>query len=454
MKDLEQIQPRHINTIDEMLINNFMTVMTNLTNILVTVVVLVSTVPLLVFILLFLAIYYKQQYAYFSQSNRELKDKQNTVRAFEAEPALLSRLIDDLNKQQHAAYLLKVGVCWLGIRLEFIGTLIATVGCLSFVYHHQLNLIVNEVFASLAGVSLGYLLTLSLYLYFTIQVASEFKANMVAIEHIRQYIKVEQEAPHHIPADKALDKEWPSNGQIEFKNYQLRYRPDLPLVLKGVDIIIPSRAKVGIVGRTGSGKSTLMYGLTRLVEPAGGKIILDGIDITTVGLAKLRSNIAIVPQDPVLVSGTVRTNLDPFGQHHDDRLMDALDRVGLCTGGSSSAVKTLEDKIDQDGSNFSAGQRQLLVIARALIGGAYVVICDEATSSIDAGADARIQQVFRDDFAHAMTLTVAHRLNTIMDSTHILVMSDGKVVEFDSPNNLLAKGGLFKDLVDKWEEEH
>ncbi|KAL7549224.1 hypothetical protein ACHAWF_012492 [Thalassiosira exigua] len=416
-----------INTIDEMLIGNFMSVMGMMSNILVTIVVLVSAVPILFIILPFLAIYYKQQHAYFSQSNRELKRIESaskspiyalfaetlngycTIRAFEAEPALLSRLIDDLNKQQHAAYLLKVGNCWLGIRLEFIGTVLVTVGCL---------------------------------------------ANMVAIERVQEYIKVEKEAPHHIPADKALDKEWPSNGQIEFKNYQLRYRPDLPLVLKGVDIIIPSRAKVGIVGRTGSGKSTLMNGLTRLVEPAGGKIILDGIDITTVGLAKLRSNIAIVPQDPVLFSGTVRTNLDPFGQHHDDRLMDALDRVGLCTGGSSSAVKSLEDKVEQDGSNFSAGQRQLLVIARALLGGASVVICDEATSSIDAEADSRIQRVFRDDFAHATTLTVAHRLNTIMDSTHILVMSDGKALEFDSPSNLLAKGGLFKDLVDKWEEEH
>jgi ABC-type multidrug transport system fused ATPase/permease subunit len=151
----------------------------------------------------------------------------------------------------------------------------------------------------------------------------------------------------------------------------------------------------------------------------------------------------------------VKTNLDPFDMHTDDRLTDALKRVGLWTSSeAASAVNSLRDSVLQDGGNFSVGQRQLLVIARALLDGAGVVICDEATAAIDAEADARIQRVLRNDFANATTLTVAHRLNTIMDSTHILVMADGKAVEFDTPSNLLAKGGLFKDLVDRWEEEH
>lgn len=177
-------------------------------------------------------------------------------------------------------------------------------------------------------------------------------------------------------------------------------------------------------------------------------------DIATVGLTKLRSNIAVIPQDPVLFSGSVRSNLDPFDQYAEEKLMDVLDRVGLHSYDSSSAINSLEDAVDQDGGNFSSGQQQLLVIARVLLDGAAVVICDEATSSIDAEADARIQRVFRNDFADSTTLTIAHRLNTILDSTHILVMSDGKSVEFDTPSALLAKGGLFKDLVDKWEEEH
>ena len=197
-----------------------------------------------------------------------------------------------------------------------------------------------------------------------------------------------------------------------------------------------------------------MTALMRLVELDGGKISLDGVDISKLGLRRLRSGIAVIPQDPVLFSGTVKSNLDPFDTHSKERLLEVLERVGLLSRDSSSAINSLDDGVLQDGANFSAGQRQLLVIARALLDGAGVVICDEATAAIDAEADARIQRVLRTDFANATTLTVAHRLNTIMDSSHILVMADGKAVEFDTPSNLLSRGGLFKDLVDKWEEEH
>ena len=199
-----------------------------------------------------------------------------------------------------------------------------------------------------------------------------------------------------------------------------------------------------------------MTALMRLVELDGGRILLDNIDTKTIGLRKLRSNIAVIPQDPVLFSGSIRTNLDPFNEHSPERLMDVLVRVGLCNEDSStaSAVNSLDDPVQQDGQNFSAGQRQLLVIGRALLDGASLVVIDEATSSIDAEADARIQKLLRSEFCDATTLTVAHRLNTIFDSDFILVMSDGKAEEFDTPKRLISKGGLFKDLVDKWEQEH
>ena len=202
------------------------------------------------------------------------------------------------------------------------------------------------------------------------------------------------------------------------------------------------------------GKSTLMAALMRLVELDSGSIVIDGIDISKLGLKRLRSSIAVIPQDPVLFSGSVRTNLDPFKQHSDAHLIGVLQRVGLWVTEQFSCIRSLEEDVLQDGENFSVGQRQLLVIARALLDGAGLVICDEATASIDAESDARIQRVLRTDFASATTLTVAHRLNTIMDSTHIMVMADGKCVEFDTPTNLLARGSLFKDLVDKWEEKH
>ena len=204
----------------------------------------------------------------------------------------------------------------------------------------------------------------------------------------------------------------------------------------------------------GAGKSTLMAALMRLVELDGGKIVMDGVDTSKLGLRRLRSSIAVIPQDPVLFSGTVGTNLDPFDNYTEGELLDVLERVGLWNSDGPSAVSSVGDKVLQDGSNFSVGQRQLLVIARALLDGAGVVICDEATAAIDAEADQRIQKVLRTDFAKATTLTVAHRLNTIMDSTHILCMADGKAVEFDTPSKLLQKGGFFKDLVDKWEEEN
>jgi ATP-binding cassette subfamily C (CFTR/MRP) protein 1 len=191
----------------------------------------------------------------------------------------------------------------------------------------------------------------------------------------------------------------------------------------------------------------------RLVELDEGSIDIDGEDISRIGLRLLRSKIAVIPQDPVLFSGNVRVNLDPFDKHEDTKLIEVLQRVGLWVTEEFSCIRSLSDVVQQDGENFSVGQRQLLVIARALLDGAGLVICDEATAAIDAEADARIQRVLRTDFANATTLTVAHRLNTIMDSTHILVMSDGQCAEFDTPANLLARGGLFADLVNRWDEE-
>jgi ATP-binding cassette, subfamily C (CFTR/MRP), member 1 len=204
-----------------------------------------------------------------------------------------------------------------------------------------------------------------------------------------------------------------------------------------------------------------MVALLRIVELDEGKIFIDGVDHKTLGLNKLRSKIAVIPQDPVLFSGSVRTNLDPFGLELDDaRLYQVLTRVGLYTSSqpmwSSSSlssmanalVQSLEDEVQDGGGNFSVGQRQLMVIARALLGGATIVIMDEATASVDADTDARIQAVMRSEFAKATTITVAHRINTIMDSDLILVMDNGKASEFDTPQALLARGGMFADLVE------
>lgn len=202
-----------------------------------------------------------------------------------------------------------------------------------------------------------------------------------------------------------------------------------------------------------------MAALMRLVELDSGKILIDGVDIEKLGLANLRSKIAVVPQDPVLFSGTIRSNLDPFNQYTDVQLFEVLSRVGLYTttsGNSStsslnslanSMVQSLEDPVFEGGNNFSVGQRQLMVISRALLRDASIVIADEASAAVDADTDSKIQKVMRTEFAKATCITVAHRLNTIMDSDYILVMDNGRAAEFDKPSTLLSRGGLFRDLV-------
>merc|ERR1711957_804288 len=237
-------------------------------------------------------------------------------------------------------------------------------------------------------------------------------------------------------------------GQIQHAS--MRYR-DGPLVLKDVTVAVKGGEKVGVVGRTGSGKSSLMNALFRIteMEPDGGKIIIDGLDIANIGLNPLRLNLSIIPQDPVMFSNTVRYNLDPFKEKSEYELWDALKKVQLA---EAIAVMPggLDEQVAEGGVNFSQGQRQLLCIARSLLRKPKILVMDEATASIDNETDATIQRMIRENFQDATVLTIAHRLNTIMDSDRILVLDDGHIVELDTPENLMAKeSGHFKAMVDK-----
>lgn len=339
-----------------------------------------------------------------------------------------------------------------------MGTLFITLACLLSVWQHTIRG-ADLRFAGLAGLSISYALSVTQSLNWSVRMASDLEASMIAVERVRTYCEIESEAPRNTGVDESLPKSWPTGGKITFQDASLRYRPGLPLVLKGLDIEIPPGSKCGVVGRTGAGKSTLMVSLLRIVELDSGKVSIDGFDIRTIGLTKLRSNIAVIPQDPVLFSGTIRTNLDPFDEHSNADIFDALTRVGLYSVAKASTsvtslsslalnhVQSLNDPVKSEGSNFSVGQRQLLVIARALLSGASIVIMDEATAAVDADSDSRIQRVIRDEFSNATCITIAHRINTIMDSDFILVMDDGKAAEFDTPQNLLRKGGMFRGLV-------
>ncbi|KAF5092373.1 hypothetical protein D0Z03_002899 [Geotrichum reessii] len=281
--------------------------------------------------------------------------------------------------------------------------------------------------------------------------------NMNAVERIHQYAEeLESEASFHI-SETAPEPSWPSEGKINFHHVYMAYQPTLPPVLKDLNISVGKGEKIGICGRTGAGKSTIMHALYRMTELSSGKIEIDGIDIATLGLHELRSRLSIIPQDPVLFQGTVRSNIDPFGTANDTDLWNALRRSWLLdsteynkiqNGTATSNVKFhLDEPVIDDGANFSLGERQLLALARALVRNTQILILDEATSSVDFHTDNKIQTTISKEFAHCTILCIAHRLRTIINYDKILVLEAGEVVEYDSPLNLfLREDGVFRSM--------
>merc|ERR1712223_2329044 len=239
---------------------------------------------------------------------------------------------------------------------------------------------------------------------------------------------------------------WPNLGSVEFKNYGMRYREGLDLVVKAINANIKGGEKVGIVGRTGAGKSSLTVALFRLVEPAQGTICIDGLDIAEMGLHELRTKLTIIPQDPVLFSGTLRINLDPFYQHNDDELWKALELAHLKEY-ANSLESGLQHEVAEGGENLSVGQRQLICLARALLRKTKILILDEATAAVDLETDNLIQTTIRAEFDGCTIITIAHRLNTVLDYDRILVLKEGAIAELDTPRNLLkVEGGIFKGM--------
>jgi len=223
---------------------------------------------------------------------------------------------------------------------------------------------------------------------------------------------------------------------VEFRNFQVRYREGLDLVLRGITFAVEGGEKVGIVGRTGAGKSSLTLALFRIIEPAGGQIIIDDQDITTLGLHALRSRLTIIPQDPVLFSGTLRINLDPFNTHSDDDVWRALEHAHLKAFVKGLAAG-INHEVTEGGENLSVGQRQLVCLARALLRKTKVLVLDEATAAVDLETDDLIQKTIRTEFADCTVLVIAHRLNTILDSDKVIVLDRGTITEFAAPNDLL-----------------
>ncbi|CAK9265220.1 unnamed protein product [Sphagnum jensenii] len=334
---------------------------------------------------------------------------------------------------------------WLSIRLEFLGGLmIWMTGTLAVLGNARAT--DPAAFAPLMGLLLSYAFNITQIMTTALRLASMAENSFNAVERVGNYTDITPEAPL-VVEDYRPPPGWPSAGAIEFKNVVMRYRPELPPVLHGLSVQISSMEKVGIVGRTGAGKSSMINTLFRIVEMESGQIVIDGLDIRRMGLSDLREKLGIIPQTPVLFSGTIRFNLDPFSEHSDADLWESLERAHLKEVVQRNSLG-LEAEVNEGGENFSVGQRQLLSLSRALLQKSKILVLDEATAAVDVGTDALIQKTVREEFKSYTMLTIAHRLNTIIDSDRILVLDAGQVVEMDTPQQLLSKkDGMFSGMV-------
>ncbi|OAX83617.1 hypothetical protein ACJ72_02017 [Emergomyces africanus] len=332
---------------------------------------------------------------------------------------------------------------WLAVRLEFIGSVIilaaASFPILSVATGVKLS-------AGMVGLSLSYALQITQSLNWIVRQTVEVETNIVSVERVLEYANLPSEAPDVI-FKKRPQISWPSQGGVQFKDYSTRYREGLDLVLKNINLQIKPHEKIGVVGRTGAGKSSLTLALFRIIEATSGGISIDGLDISTIGLLDLRGRLAIIPQDAALFEGTVRDNLDPRHVHDDTELWSVLGHARL-KDHISSLPGQLDAQIHEGGSNLSQGQRQLISLARALLTPSNILVLDEATAAVDVETDALLQQMLRGSiFRDRTIITIAHRINTILDSDRIVVLDHGTVAEFDTPAALIQRGGHFYELV-------
>ncbi|XP_045104031.1 multidrug resistance-associated protein 1-like isoform X4 [Portunus trituberculatus] len=364
----------------------------------------------------------------------------STIRAYGRRDQFIkaSELKVDLN--QICYYPSVISNRWLATRLEFIGNVITFFAALFAVLSRE------TIDGGKVGLSVTYALSVTQTLHWLIRMSSEVETNIVAVERIKEYTETPQEAPWDLPNTKP-QTDWPQEGVVEFNNYSTRYREGLDLVIKNINCKITKGEKIGIVGRTGAGKSSLTLGLFRIIEAAGGNITIDGINISKIGLHDLRSCLTIIPQDPVLFSGTLRMNLDPFNYHSDEKVWSALEHAHL-KNFVSTLSSGLQHSISEGGDNLSVGQRQLVCLARALLRKTRVLVLDEATAAVDLETDDLIQQTIRQKFVGCTVLTIAHRLNTIMDYSKVMVLDKGEIKEFESPGTLLKnKNSIFHGMA-------
>ena len=355
-----------------------------------------------------------------------------TIRAFKQNERFVRESEEKVKQNVQSYYPSMISNRWLSIRIENLGNVMILFTAVFAVMKKDV------MDPGIAGMAITYAINVIGSIVWMVRMACDLENNCVCLERIFEYTQLPPEADwDSSEKEKKSLENWPSEGKIEFKNYQTRYREGMELVLRGIDFQVNPEEKIGICGRTGAGKSSLTLALFRIIEPAGGSIYVDNIDVTHLGLHNLRSKLAIIPQDPVLFTGSLRFNLDPLGEHSDANLWNVLQLSHLKNHVVQNLVQGLDHEVSEGGSNFSVGQRQLICLARALLRRAKVLVLDEATAAVDPETDELIQTTIRKEFSHCTVLTIAHRLNTILDSDRILVLSKGQVEEVDSPLSLL-----------------
>ncbi|KAL0952989.1 hypothetical protein HGRIS_007200 [Hohenbuehelia grisea] len=402
-----------------------------------------------------------------------------TVRAFSAEQRFLDNLHRKIDLTTKMWYGFWMTNRWLLLNFDVLGATIVLITTL-----FSLSSVDNR--AGIAGLCITSAMTFTMNVYWACRMYTSLEMDLNAVERIVEYLDLPQEPPTIIESNRP-PAYWPSsssdnrNALIEVENLVIKYAPDLPPVLHDVSFKLKAKERVGLLGRTGSGKSTMAMSILRFVDPTSGRILIDGIDIAQIGLFDLRSRLTFIPQDATLFSGTLRENLDPFNEHEDHECLDVLQRVQMIgnTGSSSQTSRdhsrapsihnedqelapsvssaftetdakttiSLDTQVSAGGTNFSQGQRQLIAMARALLRRSSIIILDEATSSIDFATDAKIQATIREEFNDSLLLTVAHRLRTVIDYDRLIILDQGKIAEFDTPLTLLRKkDGIFRNM--------
>ncbi|KAI0717423.1 multidrug resistance-associated ABC transporter [Cerioporus squamosus] len=371
----------------------------------------------------------------------------STVRAYRAQHRFVIKSEEGLDMENRAYYMTIAIQRWLGVRLDILGNiLILGIGLFAAGFRKSVD-------PSKIGVVMSYTLSITQMFSTIVSTYAQNEQNFNAVERVLYYTELPNEGAPTTPNDPPPS--WPDAGAIEFKDVEMAYRPGLPAVLKGVSFEVKPGEKVGIVGRTGAGKSSLLQALFRIVNLQKGEIVIDGRNIADIGLDVVRGRLALVPQDSILFYGTLRDNLDPQHSRTDAEIIDSLKRAWLLprdgpVDPATEAKFSLDSTVSDEGSNYSAGEKQLLALCRALVKNSRIIVLDEATSSVDVETDSKVQRTIQAEFSSSTLLCIAHRLNTIVYYDRILVMDAGKVAEFDSPLNLFDKeDSIFRSLCNE-----